>query len=104
MDWKAPFIVYRIASDGSFTEVYHAQNLQKATYWLTYIAEVGDCLCSTPAHPRNQDSVKQPVYWSHKSSAGKIARDQQGWHKEFLKGAEVLNFPVEQLGASEQAD
>lgn len=77
MNWKAPFIVYRLDSSGKLQEVFHAKDIQQAKYWLSYIAEIGDVLTKTPAHPKNTSG--KPEYWSHKEEAGSSTTSKERW-------------------------
>lgn len=79
MNWKSPFVVYRIESDGKLKAVHVAHNLKDAKYWLTYIAEPGDVLCRTPVHPRHSKSGETPEYWGHKVASGATSTDQSQW-------------------------
>lgn len=102
MSWKSPFIVFRFTPDGTVEEVYHSENMESARYWLTYIAEAGDVLCRTPAHPRHSHQGQQPEYWSHKENSGTIKMDESVWRKyveAMIKRAPEL--PREPAGALE---
>ena len=77
MQWKSSFSVLRMQADGNLKEVFGADDIQKAKYWLSYIAEVGDLLVKTPAHPKN--SSGQPQYWSHKEQTGQAVTSKEGW-------------------------
>lgn len=102
MDWTSPFIVYRISADGKLEEVFHADDLKKAKYWLTYIAQPGDVLCKTPKHPKHSGSSKCPEYWSHKELSGTPTTKEDSW-KAFAKGkACTLVFPEEQKQLPQQ--
>ena len=96
MDWKSPFIVYRINSENKLEEVFWAEDIKKAKYWLTYIAQPGDVLCKTPAHPKHSKSSGKPEYWSHKEASGQPATNQEAWKKLACKSSEEPEFPVEQ--------
>ncbi|MCB0317541.1 MAG: hypothetical protein KDD56_02205 [Bdellovibrionales bacterium] len=95
MEWKSPFIIYRVSSDGKFQEVYHANDLKQAKYWLTYIAEPMDVLCKTPAHPRSE--AKMPEYWSHKEQSGKAAMNKKDWEEKIKENKSEICFPEEQI-------
>jgi len=99
MEWKSPFIVYRVSEDGSISEVFYANNLKDAKYWLTYIAKPGDVLCKTPAHPRHNGD--RPEYWSHKQQSGTPCSDQEGWGKFAEERKFSMEFPNEQWGEAE---
>ncbi len=83
MEWTGPFVVYRIVENGKIEAVFVAEDLKKAKYWLSYIAQPGDALYQTPAHPRNETG--SPKYWSHKESSGKSVRDEDVW-KDIAEG------------------
>jgi hypothetical protein len=96
MDWTSPFIIYRVTADGKLEEVFHAEDIKKAKYWLTYIAQPGDVLCKTPLHPKHSKKNKCPEYWSHKEASGTPATKEQSW-LEFVKGrCYSVQFPEEQ--------
>ncbi len=99
MDWSSPFIVYRINAEGKLEEVFHAEDLKKAKYWLTYIAQPGDVLCKTPKHPKHSGQSKTPEYWSHKDSSGTPMTKEDAW-KNFAKSkTQIVEFPCEQTKA-----
>ncbi len=96
MDWKSPFIVYRITPDGKLEEVYHAVDLKKAKYWLTYIAQPGDVCCRTPAHPRHSKKTPTPEYFSHKQESGTPSSVESEW-KSIAESKKLnVQFPSEQ--------
>ncbi len=96
MKWKSPFIVYRRNADGKLKEVFHTTDLQKAKYWLQYIAEVGDVLMKTPAHPKNTGG--RPEYWSHKEYSGQAVSSKEKWmHMHSLTDFDSI-VPAEQTG------
>ncbi len=98
MDWSAPFIVYRVSAEGKLEEVFHADDLKKAKYWLTYIAQPGDVLTRTPAHPRHSDG--RPTYWSHKEESGTPSSKKEDWEKFAKTRIQEVQFPEEQLSES----
>ncbi|NMC63620.1 MAG: hypothetical protein GYA55_10705 [SAR324 cluster bacterium] len=97
MEWTSPFIIYRMDSEGKLYEVFHARNIEQAKYWLSYIAEIGDVLTKSPAHPKN--NTGKPQYWSHKEQSGSAVSSKQRW----LKLYELSDFesvvPSEQINA-----
>ena len=101
MSWKAPFVVFRFTSNGTVEEVYEADNLESAKYWLTYIAEAGDVLCRTPSHPRHSKKSSSPEYWSHKEQSGTIKMDEVNW-KRYIESVRKspFTFPTEQVQKS----
>lgn len=81
MDWKVPFVVYRITENGKLEEVFFAEDFKAATYWLTYIAQRGDVLCKTPLHRKHSHSSPKAEYWSHKDSARDPVVSEESWKK-----------------------
>ena len=96
MEWKSPYIVYRINAEKALEEVFWAQDIQKAKYWLTYIAQPGDVLCKTPAHPAHSHTKPAPEYWSHKESSGKPCTNEAAWRKFASERVGTVEFPHEQ--------
>jgi hypothetical protein len=97
MDWTSPFIVYRITSEGKLQEVFHCSDIKKAKYWLQYIAQAGDVLCKTPAHPKHSKATKKAEYWSHKAEKSGPCTEEKKW-REFAKTLNLNeDFPEEQL-------
>lgn len=96
MDWTEPFAIYRISADGKLEAVFLCSDMKKAKYWLTYIAQPGDVLCRTPAHPKHSKATKRPEYWCHKEQSGTSSIEEQRW-KDFAKqkNCEII-FPEEQ--------
>lgn len=96
MDWTSPFIVYRVSPDGKLEEVFHAEDLKKAKYWLSYIALPGDLLCRTPIHPKHSKATKCAEYCQHKED-GKPCSEEDKW-KLHAKGKNFdFRFPEEQI-------
>ena len=96
MEWSKPFIVYRVSESGQLEEVYHAEDIRQAKYWLTYIAQPGDVLTKTPVHPRHSGESPSPEYWSHKEASGKPSRDEAGWRSQVAE-TNFESFPTEQI-------
>ena len=96
MEWKSSYIVYRMDSEKNFNEVFYADDLAKAKYWLTYIGEVGDVLTKTPAHPKNTSGL--PEYWSHKSGSGQTSTDKEKLLKQLSVSEIDSIMPKEQVG------
>lgn len=88
MDWNVNYVIYRVSLDGKLQELFQADSLKDAKYWLTYIAEPGDVLCRTPLHPKHSKKDNSPEYWSHKPLKGRVATD----HEEWKKIAQERNF------------
>lgn len=94
MEWKTPFIVYRINASGKLEEVFHCHDLKKAKYWLSYIAQVGDVLCRTPMHPKHSKQTKTAEYFQHKEESGKALAAKDLWEKT---SQSKISFPEEQI-------
>jgi hypothetical protein len=97
MDWKAPFVVYRITSDGKLQQVYVASDFKAASYWLTYIAEAGDVLCKTPLHKKHSHSSERAEYWSHKGAERIPVTDESRWKSIVSQRNFDGNFPDHQI-------
>jgi hypothetical protein len=96
MDWKSPFVVYRINAEGKLEQVFVAEDFQAASYWLTYIAEPGDVLCKTPAHKKHSHSSPKPEYWSHKGNEKVPVTNEERWRKLMQKRNFCGEFPEQQ--------
>lgn len=97
MNWTAPFAIYRIDAEGKIQQVHVAQDLKGAKYWLTYIAQPGDVLCKTPAHPKHSHASPKPEYWSHKEEKGTPGHDEQKWKKFAETKNCSLEFPEQEM-------
>lgn len=97
MDWDKTFCVYRIVEDKTLEPVFVTNDMKKAKYWLTYIAEYGDALCRTPSHPKND--TEEPVYWQHKEDDRATQVNQERWEKLAEEKNCTLTFiaPTEDL-------
>jgi len=100
MAWKSPFIIYRISAEGKLTEVFRCEDLKKAKYWLSYIAEPGDVLCKTPVHPKHSKSSNAAEYWSHKVQSGNAVSDETLWRKLIAPKGEVGSFPDDESASA----
>lgn len=96
MAWQSPFIVYRLSPDGKLTEVFRCDDLRKAKYWLSYIAEPGDVLCKTPAHPKHSKTSNAAEYWSHKVQSGNAVSDESRWKNLVSSQGVSVSFPEEE--------
>ncbi len=84
MSWTTPFVILRINDQGQLYEVAKAEDIKKAKYWLTYIAQEFDLLCKTPLHPKHTQKSQIPEYWGHKSHGGSTEINEVAW-KEYAK-------------------
>jgi hypothetical protein len=97
MDWKAPFVIYRITAEGKLEEVFFAEDFKAASYWLSYIAQPGDVLCKTPLHKKHSHRSDKAEYWSHKGTGRDIRADEDEWRKAIAsKKSFVGEFPDHQ--------
>lgn len=97
MEWKAPFVVYRVIEGGKLEQVFVAEDFQAASYWLTYIAQAGDVLCKTPLHKRHSHQSPRAEYWSHKGPDRGPVTDEERWRKLMAKKNFTGEFPEEQI-------
>ena len=88
MAWDKPYIVIRVGEDGNAAVVHSALNIKDARYWLQYIAQAGDALFQTPAHPKCAGQDK-PSYYAHLIARGKIAHEESFWIAATLHGKEL---------------
>ena len=96
MSWNRPFVIYRITAEGKLESVYVCDDIKQAKYWLNYIAQPGDVLCRTPAHPKHSKGSNRPEYCCHKEQSGSSATEESRW-REFAKHrAGEVEFPEEQ--------
>lgn len=105
--WRNHFVVLRLTEGGILQQVYASDDLKHSKYWLTYIAQVGDVLCRTPAHPKHSHASQNPEYWSHKEASGKTLSNEGTWRKWLEKQCPSPWFPDTQLaggteGSSEE--
>lgn len=96
MSWTTQFIVFRLAPEKNITEVFECDDLQKAKYWIKFIAEAGDVLCRTPLSPKHSKKSTQPEYWCHKEASGQPATDEQTWKKQIQQTWPDFEFPRSQ--------
>jgi len=101
MDWKVPFVIYRITPEGKLEEVFFAKDFKEATYWLTYIAQPGDVLCKTPLHKKHSHASQKAEYWSHKGDARDPVVSEQEWRQRVSSRLQGGEFPEQQ--SKEQA-
>lgn len=101
MEWKSHFVIYRIDVNSRLDEVYHTDDMKKAKYWLTYIAQPGDILCRTPAHAKHSQKNKSPEYWQHKDRSGKCSVEAEKWNEYARSKGFDFKYPEEQIKAPE---
>jgi hypothetical protein len=97
MEWRDPFVVYRVTETGQLEQVFVAKDFEAAQYWLTYIGQAGDVLCKTPAHKRHSHRSPRPEYWSHKGPERGAVTDEERWRKLMSKRNFSGEFPEEQF-------
>lgn len=96
MEWKVPFVIYRITVDGKLEEVFHAADFKAASYWLSYIAEPGDILCRTPLHNKHSHKTKKAEYWSHKGTGRELVSSPDDFKILISEKHFSGDFPEEQ--------
>lgn len=87
-----PYIIVRVGADGQGQVVHSTDTLKDARYWLTYIAEAGDALFTTPAHPK-YDGNGAPKYNAHLLSRGKVEYSEEKWRSQLAQGGATLTLP-----------
>lgn len=97
MSWSSPFIIYRLLPDGKLEPVFVCEDMKKAKYWLTYIAQPGDVLCRTPAHPRHSKQSGKPEYWCHKEQSGTSSTEESRWKQFVQQKSGEVQFPEEEV-------
>ncbi len=95
MDWKTPYVIYRLNTEGHTQIVFTPEDITKAKYWLQYIAEPLDVLCKTPLHPKHSKKSETPEYWAHKEKTGKPDYTEANWRKEWEGLGWNKEFPAE---------
>ena len=80
MDWKVPYIIIRVGSDGSVCMVHSTEKIKDARYWLSYIAQPGDAIFETPAHPKHEDGDVLS-YKAHLVTRGNVGYNADEWGK-----------------------
>ena len=80
MSWNKPYIIIRVATDGSISKVHEADLIKDARYWLTYIALPGDAIFQTPVHPKH-DGGEKILYKAHLIERGNVGYDETAWRK-----------------------
>ena len=95
MEWKTPYVIYRLCEGGKAKIVSTPEDLTKAKYWLQYIAEPFDALCKSPLHPKHSKKSANPEYWAHKDPNGKPSYTEADWNKYWSKSGWDNEFGTE---------
>jgi hypothetical protein len=85
VDLERAYVFCRITGPGTTEFVHSAAGIKDAKYWLTYIAQPGDALCQTPAHPKYNGNG-EPTYYAHLVKRGSIAYNEAEWKELLNKG------------------
>lgn len=96
MAWKSPFVVYRFSTEKKVTEIFQCDDLQKAKYWIKYIAEPGDVLCRTPLSNKHSKKSECAEYWCHKEQSGSPETNESQWREKLKSSWPDFEFPKEQ--------
>jgi hypothetical protein len=97
MEWKTPYVIYRLVEGGKAKIVSTPEDLVKAKYWLQYIAEPFDVLCKSPLHPKHTKKAENPEYWAHKEPSGKPSYAEAEWKAFWQKGGWDTIFSEETI-------
>ena len=100
MSWNFPFVVFRF-KDNKVTQVFECADLQKAKYWIKYIAVPGDVMCRTTASPKHSKKDDKPEYFCHKESSGQPVTNEKAWEEYTKKNALTFEYPSQPLPISE---
>lgn len=84
-------------------EVYRSDDMKKAKYWLTYVAEPLDVMCRTPQHPKHSKKSTSPEYHLHKVQSGTTAANESDWSKILVEKGWNNKFPLEESATGAQA-
>lgn len=102
MEWKNAFLVARPSGTGEVTVVYEANSFKDARYWLSFIAEPGDALFSTPKHARYSGNG-DPTYMSHLVQRGKTDQSEGSWKQMAFKSESATVVFVSTTDAAPRA-
>ena len=94
MTWLMPYIIVRCDGNGASIKVHEADKIKDARYWLSYIAQPGDALFQTPAHPKHEGGDK-PIYKAHLIDRGNVGYEEQDWLRMISKDGSVPALPPE---------
>ena len=81
MTWTTQYVVLRLHADGRIEQVFHPEDLKKAKYIMSYVAEPGDVCFRTPLNPKHSKANNLPEYFSHKAKSGTAVTDQAEWER-----------------------
>jgi hypothetical protein len=93
MAWTKPFAIYRVNEHGTLEPVYLCEDVKKAKYWLSYIAQPGDVLCRTPAHPKHSKTTNIPEYWCHREQERSSLSEESRWRLFVKPDGDEIAFP-----------
>ena len=88
-NWKIPYIIIRVSADGSVSKVHETEKIKDARYWLSYIAQPGDAIFQTPAHPKHEGG-ESILYKAHLVGRGDISYNAEEWSELVGKTPEEL--------------
>lgn len=97
MAFRNPYVIVRLEEGGQVKLVKASHSLKDVKYWLNYIAEPGDAIFLTPAHPKYDGGTGVPTYNSHLVKRGQVEYDKGKWEAAFLRGRS-LTWPESDEG------
>ena len=92
MAWEKPYVILRTDGNGTLGKVHEAEMIKDARYWLSYIAQPGDAIFQTPAHPKHETGEKL-LYKAHLISRGKVGYDEAEWIRIVGKDGKAPSLP-----------
>jgi hypothetical protein len=88
VSFKSAYVVVRVTPEGVVSVAHTANTIKDARYWLQYIAEPGDAVFQTPAHPKYAGGGDLK-YQSHLVKRGEIVYDEAKWKKQVAPNGNV---------------
>lgn len=85
------YVVLRAERSGKAKLLHGADNIKDARYWLSYIAEPGDAIFTTSAHPKYV-GTGEPKYFAHLVGRKNMAYDEQQWRKQQVDPTAVITI------------
>ena len=92
MNWAHPYVIVRTKEGGEVDIAHTSETLKDARYWLNYIAEPGDALFETPAHPKHAGG-QGLTYKAHLIGRKEVGYDESAWLQMATKDGNAPKLP-----------
>ena len=92
MNWEQPYVILRAKQNGEVEVAHEASTIKDARYWLNYIAEPGDALFQTPAHPKHT-AGHNLEYKAHLIGRKEVGYDETAWLQMATKDGVAPKLP-----------